>query len=184
MLGPPDAAQGGLPVGGRQRFLPVGVVAGEQGDVGDGEVEALRAVALADQSDESVSVAVPDGDGVRFVAQATRRRAMAISFRTGDLLPAERCAPGALFAADRDETEWERWRSRRRTDPLDRGCRCATRRGPWSARSAWSATPAATTPLPSSPRPCRRCAPPCCTTGRRAVSTMRLAGAPAPWPGL
>ncbi|MFE7111671.1 IclR family transcriptional regulator C-terminal domain-containing protein [Streptomyces sp. NPDC057575] len=85
--------------------------------------EALgpHAVALADELDESVSVAVPDGDGVRFVAQATRRRAMAISFRTGDLLPAERCAPGALFAADWDEAEWERWRSRRREDPLDHG---------------------------------------------------------------
>ncbi|MCX5107437.1 helix-turn-helix domain-containing protein [Streptomyces sp. NBC_00378] len=85
--------------------------------------EALgpHAVTLADELDESVSVAVPDGDGVRFIAQATRRRAMAISFRTGDLLPAERCAPGALFAVGWDEAEWERWRSRRREDPLDHG---------------------------------------------------------------
>ncbi|MER5208339.1 IclR family transcriptional regulator C-terminal domain-containing protein [Streptomyces sp. NPDC002825] len=80
-----------------------------------------HAVALADALDESVSVAVPDGDGVRFLAQATRRRAMAISFRTGDLLPAERCAPGALFAARWDETELEDWRARRAKDPLDTG---------------------------------------------------------------
>lgn len=59
------------------------------------ELLGPHAVALADALDESVSLAVPDGDGVRFLAQATRRRAMAISFRTGDLLPAERCAPGA-----------------------------------------------------------------------------------------
>ncbi|MFV5998162.1 IclR family transcriptional regulator domain-containing protein [Streptomyces sp. NPDC056231] len=84
-------------------------------------LEALgpRAEALADELDESVSVAVPDGDGVRFIAQAARRRAMAISFRVGDLLPAERCAPGALFAADWDDVQRERWRARRLHDPLD-----------------------------------------------------------------
>jgi IclR family pca regulon transcriptional regulator len=77
--------------------------------------------ALADELDESVSVAVPDGDGVRFIAQAARRRAMAISFRVGDLLPAERCAPGALFAADWDDVQRELWRTRRLHDPLDTG---------------------------------------------------------------
>ncbi|MFE7324004.1 IclR family transcriptional regulator C-terminal domain-containing protein [Streptomyces sp. NPDC057565] len=84
-------------------------------------LEALRphAVTLADQLDESVSLAVPDGDGVRFIAQAARRRAMAISFRVGDLLPAERCAPGAVFAADWDDAQHEQWRARRRRDPLD-----------------------------------------------------------------
>ncbi|WP_406424088.1 helix-turn-helix domain-containing protein [Streptomyces sp. NBC_00873] len=86
-------------------------------------LEALgpHAEALADELDESVSVAVPDGDGVRFIAQAARRRAMAISFRVGDLLPAERCAPGALFAADWDDVQRERWRARRLHDPLDTG---------------------------------------------------------------
>ncbi|GAA0598566.1 IclR family transcriptional regulator domain-containing protein [Streptomyces crystallinus] len=55
--------------------------------------------ALADELDESVSVAVPDGPGVRVVLQAAaRRRRMALAFRIGDLLPADRCAPGALFA--------------------------------------------------------------------------------------
>lgn len=79
------------------------------------------AVALADELDESVSIAVPDGDGVRFITQATRRRAMSLAFRIGDLLPAERCAPGAVFAAGWDETDRERWLARRREDPLDTG---------------------------------------------------------------
>ncbi|MFE7601245.1 IclR family transcriptional regulator C-terminal domain-containing protein [Streptomyces sp. NPDC057494] len=85
------------------------------------ELLGPHAVALADALDESVSLAVPDGDGVRFLAQATRRRAMAISFRTGDLLPAERCAPGALFAARWDAADLEEWRARRAKDPLDAG---------------------------------------------------------------
>ncbi|MEV0093959.1 IclR family transcriptional regulator C-terminal domain-containing protein [Streptomyces sp. NPDC050738] len=61
---------------------------------------------LADEFDESVSVSVPDGDGVRFVTQARRRRAMSVSFRIGDLLPAARCAPGALFAAPWSKDQW------------------------------------------------------------------------------
>ncbi|MER5708343.1 IclR family transcriptional regulator C-terminal domain-containing protein [Streptomyces sp. NPDC002122] len=85
------------------------------------EAVGPHAVALADELDESVSVAVPDGDGVRFVAQAARRRAMAISFRAGDVLPAERCAPGALFAADWGDAEWGAWRERHLKDPLDFG---------------------------------------------------------------
>ncbi|MER8036990.1 helix-turn-helix domain-containing protein, partial [Streptomyces hydrogenans] len=56
-----------------------------------------HAAALAERLDEPVSLAVPDGDGVRFLAQANRRRALAFAFRPGDLLPAGRCAPGALF---------------------------------------------------------------------------------------
>ncbi|MFI5523264.1 IclR family transcriptional regulator C-terminal domain-containing protein [Streptomyces platensis] len=76
---------------------------------------------LADELDESVSLAVPDGDGVRFVHQATRRRAMSLAFRIGDLLPAERGAPGALFADGWDEADWRRWRARRAADPSDAG---------------------------------------------------------------
>ncbi|MFC9232931.1 IclR family transcriptional regulator C-terminal domain-containing protein [Streptomyces decoyicus] len=76
---------------------------------------------LADELDESVSLAVPDGDGVRFVHQATRRRAMSLAFRIGDLLPAERGAPGALFADRWDAADWQRWRSRRAADPTDAG---------------------------------------------------------------
>ncbi|MFC1432400.1 IclR family transcriptional regulator C-terminal domain-containing protein [Streptacidiphilus sp. N1-3] len=72
---------------------------------------------LADLLDESVSIAVPDRDGVRFVHQATRRRALSLSFRIGDLLPAERTAPGPLFAADWSPQDWSRWRQRRAADP-------------------------------------------------------------------
>ncbi|MFE9005558.1 IclR family transcriptional regulator C-terminal domain-containing protein [Streptomyces sp. NPDC007875] len=74
---------------------------------------------LADGLDESVSVAVPDGDGVRFVVQMTRRRTMSLAFRIGDLLPAERCSPGALFAAEWSGSGWAAWRARRTEDPLD-----------------------------------------------------------------
>ncbi|MDX3235457.1 IclR family transcriptional regulator C-terminal domain-containing protein [Streptomyces sp. ME03-5709C] len=74
---------------------------------------------LADDLDESVSVAVPDGDEVRLVHQATRRRAMSLTFRIGDRLPAERGAPGALFACGWEDAEWERWHRRRAADPLD-----------------------------------------------------------------
>ncbi|ANP55632.1 IclR family pca regulon transcriptional regulator [Streptomyces griseochromogenes] len=78
-----------------------------------------RADALADELDESVSLAVADLDGIRFIHQATRRRAMSVSFRIGDLLPAERTAPGPLFAAEWTEADWQRWRSRRASDPED-----------------------------------------------------------------
>ena len=73
--------------------------------------------ALADELDESVSVAVPDDDAVRFVVQTPRRRALSVTFRTGDALPAERCAPGALFAAEWDERRFERWHARVLADP-------------------------------------------------------------------
>ncbi|MEU2879856.1 helix-turn-helix domain-containing protein, partial [Streptomyces sp. NPDC007070] len=78
-----------------------------------------RADALADELDESVSVslAVADRDGIRFIHQATRRRAMSLSFRIGDLLPAERTAPGALFATEWAAAEWRRRRERRAADP-------------------------------------------------------------------
>jgi IclR family pca regulon transcriptional regulator len=87
----------------------------------DGSGVALRGFVerLAEEFDESVSVAVPDRDGVRFVHQATRRRGMALAFRIGDLLPAERCAAGAAFATGWDQRQWARWQARRRSDPLD-----------------------------------------------------------------
>ncbi|MET7473528.1 IclR family transcriptional regulator C-terminal domain-containing protein [Streptomyces sp. NPDC005648] len=78
-----------------------------------------RADRLADELDESVSLAVADRDGIRFIHQATRRRAMSLSFRIGDLLPAERTAPGALFATEWGEEEWRAWRERRAADPRD-----------------------------------------------------------------
>ncbi|MFI6182605.1 IclR family transcriptional regulator C-terminal domain-containing protein [Nonomuraea sp. NPDC051191] len=75
----------------------------------DGLQESLSPLAerLAAELDESVSLAVRDGDGVRFVGQFTRRRTMSVAFRVGDLLPAGRCAaglalldPGAPWAED------------------------------------------------------------------------------------
>ncbi|TLS46384.1 IclR family transcriptional regulator [Streptomyces montanus] len=80
-----------------------------------------RADALADELDESVSLAVGDRDGIRFIHQATRRRAMSLSFRIGDLLPVERTAPGPLFATEWLPEDWARWRERRAADPGDRG---------------------------------------------------------------
>ncbi|MFE0822664.1 IclR family transcriptional regulator C-terminal domain-containing protein [Streptomyces sp. NPDC058847] len=81
---------------------------------------SARADALADELDESVSLAVADGDGIRFIHQATRRRAMSLSFRIGDLLPAERTAPGPLFATEWTDTDWHHWHARRAADPEDR----------------------------------------------------------------
>ncbi|KRD17425.1 MULTISPECIES: helix-turn-helix domain-containing protein [unclassified Streptomyces] len=97
-------------------------------DLGNAYLAALRlpallssrADALADELDESVSLAVADGDGIRFIHQATRRRAMSLSFRIGDLLPAERTAPGPLFATEWTDEEWRSWRARRTADPDDR----------------------------------------------------------------
>ncbi|MFE9022257.1 IclR family transcriptional regulator C-terminal domain-containing protein [Streptomyces sp. NPDC007808] len=98
-------------------------------ELGNAYLAALRlpallsshADALADELDESVSLAVGDLDGIRFIHQATRRRAMSLSFRIGDLLPAERTAPGPLFATQWTDAQWQAWRERRATDPQDRG---------------------------------------------------------------
>ncbi|MEU2272399.1 IclR family transcriptional regulator C-terminal domain-containing protein [Streptomyces olindensis] len=96
-------------------------------ELGNAYLAALRlpallsphADALADELDESVSLAVADRDGIRFIHQATRRRAMSLSFRIGDLLPAERTAPGPLFATEWTPADWQRWRERRAADPRD-----------------------------------------------------------------
>ncbi|MFD7437592.1 IclR family transcriptional regulator C-terminal domain-containing protein [Streptomyces sp. NPDC059861] len=98
-------------------------------ELGNAYLAALRlpalldahADALADELDESVSLAVADGDGIRFIHQATRRRAMSLSFRIGDLLPAERTAPGPLFATEWTGEDWKRWRARRAADPANHG---------------------------------------------------------------
>ncbi|GAA2978352.1 IclR family transcriptional regulator domain-containing protein [Actinokineospora diospyrosa] len=76
---------------------------------------------LAEELDESVSLAVGDGDGVRFIQHATRRRAVSLTFGIGDLLPAERTAAGAVVATGWTESDWDRWRSRRAADPDDQG---------------------------------------------------------------
>ncbi|MFG3304564.1 IclR family transcriptional regulator C-terminal domain-containing protein [Streptomyces wuyuanensis] len=75
---------------------------------------------LADELDESVSLAVPDRDGIRFVHQTTRRRAMSLTFRIGDLLPYERTAAGAVFAAGWTGDAWAD-RSARRGEDGDTG---------------------------------------------------------------
>ncbi|WP_043618952.1 IclR family transcriptional regulator domain-containing protein [Nonomuraea candida] len=76
---------------------------GESYLAGSGLRDALAPLAarLAEELDESVSLAVRDGDGVRFIVQVTRRRTMSVTFRVGDLLPAGRCAAGlALLDPD------------------------------------------------------------------------------------
>ncbi|WP_241827071.1 helix-turn-helix domain-containing protein, partial [Streptomyces graminilatus] len=98
-------------------------------ELGNAYLAALRlpalldahADALADELDESVSLAVGDRDGIRFIHQATRRRAMSLSFRIGDLLPAERTAPGPLFATEWTPEDWHHWHERRAADPTDLG---------------------------------------------------------------
>ncbi|GGY22507.1 IclR family transcriptional regulator domain-containing protein [Streptomyces djakartensis] len=114
------ARMGYVRVDGRDVFLAPRLM-----ELGNAYLSALRlpallsphADALADELDESVSLAVADRDGIRFIHQATRRRAMSLSFRIGDLLPAERTAPGPLFATEWTETDWQRWRTRRAADP-------------------------------------------------------------------
>jgi IclR family pca regulon transcriptional regulator len=85
------------------------------------EAVGPHAERLSAQLAESVSVAVPDADGVRFVVQVSRRRTFSLVFRVGDLLPAERCAAGALFARQWTDEQWQAWRNRRRADPRDAG---------------------------------------------------------------
>ncbi|MFG3284151.1 IclR family transcriptional regulator C-terminal domain-containing protein [Streptomyces sp. NPDC048111] len=79
------------------------------------------AARLAEELDESVCLAVPDGDGIRYVQQSTRRRTMSLTFRIGDLLPAERTAPGALFAARWTPERWRSWHQRRAAAPENPG---------------------------------------------------------------
>ncbi|MEV5552910.1 IclR family transcriptional regulator C-terminal domain-containing protein [Nonomuraea wenchangensis] len=78
------------------RLAPRLMELGEAYLAGGGLRDALSppAARLAEELDESVSLAVPDGEGVRFIAQFTRRRTMSVAFRVGDLLPAARCAAG------------------------------------------------------------------------------------------
>ncbi|MET9850659.1 IclR family transcriptional regulator domain-containing protein [Streptomyces ossamyceticus] len=105
-------------------------------ELGNAYLAALRlpdllsghADALADALDESVSLAVADGDGIRFIHQAIRRRALSLSFRIGDLLPAERTAPGPLLATEWSAQDWARWRERQLADPEDLGFPAIPRR--------------------------------------------------------
>ncbi|MGW7427965.1 IclR family transcriptional regulator domain-containing protein [Streptomyces sp. NPDC054861] len=114
------ARMGYVRLDGRDVFLAPRLM-----ELGNAYLAALRlpgllgphADALAEELDESVSLAVGDGDAIRFVHQSTRRRAMSLSFRIGDPLPAERTAPGALLAARWAAADWERWRARRHRGP-------------------------------------------------------------------
>ncbi|MEW1774616.1 IclR family transcriptional regulator C-terminal domain-containing protein [Streptomyces sp. NPDC086777] len=120
-------------------------------ELGNAYLAALRlptlldghADAVADELDESVSLAVADRDGIRFIHQATRRRAMSVSFRIGDLLPAERTAPGPLFATEWTEREWAAWRARRAADPADAGFPAVPPRNPAAADDFEARTEAA-----------------------------------------
>ncbi|MEW2050642.1 IclR family transcriptional regulator C-terminal domain-containing protein [Streptomyces sp. NPDC005476] len=114
------ARMGYVRLDGRDAVLTPRVMALGNAYLGALRLPALlsaRADRLADELDESVSLAVADGDGIRFIHQATRRRAMSLSFRIGDLLPAERTAPGPLFATEWTDDVWQSWRARRARDP-------------------------------------------------------------------
>lgn len=101
VLAPPAARLGGayLRAGGLQKLL------------------AEPAEELSALLDESVSLAVPDRESVRFVVQVRRHRALSVAFRVGDALPAERCAPGAIFAQDWSEEQFAEWTARVERDP-------------------------------------------------------------------
>ncbi|CAL9336669.1 IclR family transcriptional regulator C-terminal domain-containing protein [Streptomyces sp. Tu 3180] len=72
--------------------------------------------------DESVSAIVPDGCDARIVGKAVPPgRVIPLGFRVGDLLPAERCAAGAVLAAGWRPETYDAWRARRAADPLDAG---------------------------------------------------------------
>ncbi|WP_211304795.1 IclR family transcriptional regulator domain-containing protein [Umezawaea tangerina] len=88
-----------------------------------GLVEPLQPLVtrLADELDESVSLAVPDADGARLVAQSARRRALYLAFHVGGLLPDDRSAAGVVLAAAWTEDRYTAWRDRRTADPLDAG---------------------------------------------------------------
>ncbi|MFI8193274.1 IclR family transcriptional regulator C-terminal domain-containing protein [Streptomyces sp. NPDC085946] len=70
--------------------------------------------------DESVSAIVLDGCDARIVGTAVPAgRMIPLGFRVGDLLPAERCAAGAVLATGWQPGTYEAWRARRAADPLD-----------------------------------------------------------------
>ncbi|WP_158854161.1 IclR family transcriptional regulator domain-containing protein [Saccharothrix deserti] len=71
---------------------------------------------------ESVSAIVPDGPDARIVGKAVPPgRVIPLGFRVGDLLPAERCAAGAVLATGWEPETHDAWRARRAADPLDAG---------------------------------------------------------------
>ncbi|MFE1880284.1 IclR family transcriptional regulator domain-containing protein [Streptomyces diastatochromogenes] len=77
---------------------------------------------LARTLDESVSLIAADGCDMRIVARAIPPdRVIPLGFRVGDLLPADRCAAGAVLADAWDPEQHAAWRTHRAADPLDAG---------------------------------------------------------------
>ncbi|MFI1363366.1 IclR family transcriptional regulator domain-containing protein [Streptomyces griseochromogenes] len=77
---------------------------------------------LARALDESVSLITEDGCDMRIVARAIPpERVIPLGFRVGDLLPADRCAAGAVLAGAWDSEQRLAWRAQRAADPLDTG---------------------------------------------------------------
>ncbi|MGW3147128.1 MULTISPECIES: IclR family transcriptional regulator domain-containing protein [Streptomyces] len=77
---------------------------------------------LAGAVDESVSLIAADGCDMRIVARAIPPgRVIPLGFRVGDLLPADRCAAGAVLAHDWTPEQHSAWRERRIADPVDAG---------------------------------------------------------------
>lgn len=107
---------------------------------------------LARALDESVSAIVLDGCDARIIGKAVPPgRMIPLGFRVGDLLPAERCAAGAVLATAWDPRTYEAWRARRAADPLDAGFVAVPTRStePSPERTeadfaAWTGTTAAT----------------------------------------
>ncbi|MGW3199654.1 IclR family transcriptional regulator domain-containing protein [Streptomyces sp. NPDC001118] len=78
--------------------------------------------ALARTLDESVSLIATDGCDMRIVARAIPpERVIPLGFRVGDLLPADRCAAGAVLAGVWAPEQHAAWRAHRAADPLDEG---------------------------------------------------------------
>ncbi|GAA1910004.1 IclR family transcriptional regulator C-terminal domain-containing protein [Streptomyces sodiiphilus] len=94
--------------------------------------------ALADDLDESVSLAVPDRESIRLVRQRTRRRAMSLTFRIGDPLPADGAAPGVLFASGWSPEDWAHWRRSRADSGTDAEAAFRERVAA-AARAGWAA---------------------------------------------
>ncbi|MFH0179794.1 IclR family transcriptional regulator C-terminal domain-containing protein [Streptomyces cacaoi] len=72
--------------------------------------------------EESVSAIVLDGCDARIVGKAVPAgRMIPLGSRVGDLLPAERCAAGAVLATAWNSETYATWRGRHTADPFDAG---------------------------------------------------------------
>lgn len=64
---------------------------------------------LSERLDEVVTVTVTNEAGAFLVHEAVRPRILVIVCHVGDRMPFDRCAGGALLAADWDDERWERY---------------------------------------------------------------------------